>query len=68
MDKEHVKGAMDNLVGNTKEAAGRVTGNPNLEAEGKADQIKGALHNAAGDAKDAGREAIDRLKGATDKY
>lgn len=68
MDKEHVKGALDNVIGKTKEVAGHVTDNPDLEAEGKADQVKGALRNAAGDAKDAGREAIDRLKDASDKY
>ena len=68
MDKEHVKGALDNLKGKTKEIAGHVTGNPTLEAEGEADQVEGNLHNAAGDAKDAAREAVDHLKGATNKY
>ena len=62
MDKEHVKGAIGNLVGKTKEVAGRATGNTGLEAEGKVDQLKGALHNAAGNAKDAGREVVDSLR------
>jgi len=68
MDKEHVRGAVDNLVGKTKEVTGRVAGDPALEAEGQADQVKGDLHNAVGDAKDAGREALGRLKAATDRY
>jgi uncharacterized protein YjbJ (UPF0337 family) len=68
MDKEHVKGAVDNVVGKTKEAAGHATGNKKLEAEGKVDQVKGAVHNAAGDAKDAGKEAIDSVRNAPSKH
>ena len=67
MDKEHVKGATDNVVGKTKEVAAHVTGNRKLETEGKADQLKGAVHNAVGDAKDAGKEAIDSVKNAPSK-
>jgi uncharacterized protein YjbJ (UPF0337 family) len=68
MDKEHVRGATDNVVGKTKEAAGRVTGNKKLESAGKADQVKGAVHNAAGDAKDAGKEAIEAVRNAPSKH
>ena len=64
MDKEHVKGATDNVVGKTKEVAGHVTGNRKLETEGKADQVKGAVHNAVGDLKDAGEEAIESVRNA----
>lgn len=53
MDKEHVKGAIDNTVGKTKEAAGHAVGSKKLETEGKVDQVKGAAHKAAGDVKDA---------------
>jgi len=67
MDKEHVKGAADKVVGKTKEVAGHVTGNRKLETEGKADQLKGAVHNAVGDAKDAGKKAIDSVKNAPSK-
>ena len=68
MDKEHVKGATDNVVGKTKEVAGHVAGNKKLESEGKVDQVKGAVHNAAGDAKDAGKKAIDAVKNASSKH
>jgi uncharacterized protein YjbJ (UPF0337 family) len=68
MDKEHVKGAADNVVGKTKEVAGHVTGNRKLETEGKADQVKGAVHNAAGDVKDAGKEAIESVRNAPSKH
>ena len=53
MDKEHLKGAVDNAVGKTKEAVGHVVGSKKLETEGKIDQAKGAAHNAAGNVKDA---------------
>jgi uncharacterized protein YjbJ (UPF0337 family) len=34
MDKEHVKGAADKAKGAVKEAAGKITGDKGLEAEG----------------------------------
>jgi uncharacterized protein YjbJ (UPF0337 family) len=64
MDKEHVKGAADKVVGKTKEVAGHIAGNKKLEIEGKVDQAKGAIHNKVGDAKDAGKQAIDSVRNA----
>jgi uncharacterized protein YjbJ (UPF0337 family) len=52
MDKEHVKGAADKVSGSTKEAAGKLTGDKKLEAEGKIDKAKGAVRDFAGDVKD----------------
>ena len=57
MDREHVKGAADKAKGAIKDAAGKVTGDKELQTEGKLDKAKGAAHNAAGDVKDALREA-----------
>ena len=68
MDKEHVKGATDSVVGKTKEVAGHFRGNKNLETECKVDRVKGAVHNAAGDAKDAGKEAIEAVKNAPSRH
>jgi len=53
MDKEHVKGAADKAKGAIKEAAGKVTGDKELETKGKVDKAKGAVHKPACDAKDA---------------
>jgi uncharacterized protein YjbJ (UPF0337 family) len=58
MDREHVKGAADKLKGAIKDTAGKLTGNKNLEAEGKLDKAKGSAHNLAGDVKDAARDAM----------
>ena len=57
MDSEHVKGAADKVKGAIKDTAGKVTGDKELQAEGKFDKAKGAAHNAAGDVKDAFRNA-----------
>ena len=53
MDKEHVKGAADKAKGAIKDAAGKMTGDKEMQAEGKLDKAKGAAHQAVGDMKDA---------------
>lgn len=62
MDKEHVKGAADKIKGAAKDAAGRVTGDEKLQAEGKADKAEGAVRQSVGDVKDAGRKVSDAIK------
>jgi uncharacterized protein YjbJ (UPF0337 family) len=62
MDREHVKGAADKAKGAIKEAAGKLSGDKDIETEGKIDKAKGSAHNAAGDVKDAARHAADALK------
>ncbi|HRK64256.1 MAG TPA: CsbD family protein [Terricaulis sp.] len=57
MDKEHLKGAADKVSGAAKEAAGKVTGNKKLEAEGKIDKAKGEAREFIGDVKDAAKRA-----------
>jgi uncharacterized protein YjbJ (UPF0337 family) len=53
MDKEHIKGAADKAKGAIKDAAGKMTGDKEMQAEGKLDKAKGAAHQAVGDMKDA---------------
>ena len=50
-DKAKNKG--EQLKGKAKEAAGKATGNEDLEAEGKADQVSGNLKDAGEKVKDA---------------
>jgi uncharacterized protein YjbJ (UPF0337 family) len=57
MDKDHIKGAADKAKGAVKDAAGKMTGDKELQAEGKMDKAKGAAHSAAGDVKDAVKKA-----------
>ncbi|MFJ7208912.1 CsbD family protein [Streptomyces sp. NPDC098789] len=47
------KGTADKAKGKAKEAAGKVTGNERLTAEGKIDQAKGEAKKTMSDAKDA---------------
>ena len=57
MDKEHVKGGMDKVSGEAKDAIGRATGDKKLRAEGKFDKAKGEVRQTAGDIKDSMKRA-----------
>lgn len=52
---DKIKNAVEDVEGKAKEALGKVTGNENLEAEGKKDQTKS-------DIKDAGEKVKDAFK------
>jgi hypothetical protein len=49
---DRVDGAAENLGGNIKEAAGKITGDEKLKAEGRVDQVEGKIQNAVGGLKD----------------
>jgi len=55
MNKDRVKGTIDEVVGSTKRAAGQLTGNTPLQVRGIAQQVKGKLENTLGKAKDSVR-------------
>lgn len=55
-DHDRVEGAARNLGGKAKEAAGKVTGDEKLKAEGRADQVSGKVQNAVGGLKDTMRD------------
>ncbi|HSZ16074.1 MAG TPA: CsbD family protein [Terracidiphilus sp.] len=57
MDKDRVKGTIDDAVGRAKRQAGEWTGNTQTQAEGAAQQIKGKAEKAWGNVKDAARDA-----------
>lgn len=59
MDKEHVKGAADKVKGSVKDAVGGLTGDAELQAEGKMDKAKGDVRKAVGDAKDAVKDTTE---------
>lgn len=56
MDKEHLKGTAKKVEGGAKEAAGKVSGDRSLEAEGKLDKAEGEVRKTVGDVKDAVRD------------
>ena len=55
MNKDRVKGAIDEAMGNAKRKAGKLTGNRRLQVEGVTQQAKGKIENALGKVKDTFR-------------
>jgi len=56
MDKDRISGAANQAKGAIKDAAGKVTGDAKLQAEGKADKATGKVQSTVGGAKDAVRD------------
>ncbi len=65
MNKDQVKGRVEQTTGKVKEAAGKLVGNDRLQAEGMAEQVKGKVQAGYGDAKESAKDkvnkAIDKL-------
>jgi uncharacterized protein YjbJ (UPF0337 family) len=57
MDKDRIEGSAKQAKGAIKQAAGKMTGDSKLQAEGAMDKTAGKLQNAVGGAKDAVRDA-----------
>ncbi len=55
-DHDRVEGSAKNMGGEIKEAAGKLTGDEKLKAEGRADQVEGKVQNAVGGLKDTLRD------------
>jgi uncharacterized protein YjbJ (UPF0337 family) len=55
MDKNRIKGSVEQAKGKVKEVAGKATGDKKLSAEGKADKVSGKICSAIGGLKDAVR-------------
>jgi uncharacterized protein YjbJ (UPF0337 family) len=51
MNKDQVKGRVNEVKGNIKEGAGKLVGNENLEAKGKVQKIVGNAQAKFGDVK-----------------
>jgi uncharacterized protein YjbJ (UPF0337 family) len=60
MDKDRIEGVGKQVKGAVKDAAGKVTGDTKLQAEGKADKAEGKVQNTVGGAKDAVRDAANK--------
>lgn len=60
MDKDRIEGAAHSAKGSVKEAAGKVTGDTKMEAEGRAEKAAGKVQNTIGGAKDAARDALKK--------
>lgn len=62
MDRMRAEGAGQKMAGKAKEAAGKLTGDNKLKAEGRADQVTGSVKNAVGSAKDSMKDAGRKLR------
>jgi len=67
MDKDRIEGKMEDLKGQVKRKVGEWTGDKEMESEGAAEQAKGKAQNVIGKIKDAGRDAVDKLKNRRDE-
>ena len=57
-----MSGTKDDLKGRAKEAAGDLTGDEDLQREGKLDQAVGTVKDKASDAKDWVEDRVDDVK------
>jgi uncharacterized protein YjbJ (UPF0337 family) len=61
---DRAEGTVDKAKGKLKETAGDLTGDEDLEREGKEDQLKGAGKQAVGHVKEAGRAVKEAVEDA----
>jgi len=64
MNKDQVKGRVDQSSGTVKEVAGKLVGNDRLRTEGAAEKVKGKVQAGYGDAKE---NVKDKVKKVMDK-
>jgi uncharacterized protein YjbJ (UPF0337 family) len=57
MDKDRVKGAVNDAAGRAKRQVGEWTGDTNAQVEGSMQQLKGKAQKVVGNVKDAARDA-----------
>lgn len=62
MNRDRMKGTVDEVVGSAKRKAGELTGNTKLQVEGMAQQVKGKVENAWGKTKDVVRGARENTE------
>ena len=59
--EERAKAAAKNVEGKVQDAAGRVTGDPEAQVEGKAKQAEAQARNAKEDLKDGAKRTVDNV-------
>jgi uncharacterized protein YjbJ (UPF0337 family) len=67
MHDDELKGKAENLKGRVKQAAGSLTGDKKLEAEGAAERVKGAAQEKVGEVKRKLDEAQEEADEALDE-
>ena len=60
-NKDEVKGKAEKIKGEVKEQIGKATKNPNLEQEGRDDQVKGTIQDKFGEARRKAGEVVEKV-------
>lgn len=63
MNKDQIKGRIDQATGKVKEEAGDLTGNKSLEEKGRAEKTAGKIRGDLGDAKEQVKDKLDKTLG-----
>jgi uncharacterized protein YjbJ (UPF0337 family) len=66
MNKDNLKGTMDDAAGRAKRQVGEWTGDTKTQADGAAQQVKGKAEKAWGNTKDAVRDMGNKADERTD--
>ena len=66
MNKDTVKGTIDDVAGRAKRQVGEWTGDTDAQVKGAGQQIKGKVEKAWGNVKDAARDAKHEVDKETD--
>ncbi|PTQ82059.1 CsbD-like protein [Nitrosospira multiformis] len=61
MNKDQVKGVAKDIAGKVQQEAGVLTGDKEQQAKGLAKQAEGKIQKGVGDAKEAIKDAADKL-------
>jgi len=60
MDKDQIRGAVDQAKGTVKEAVGKKIGDRKIETEGVVDKLTGKVESAVGGAKETLRDVVNK--------
>ena len=66
IDKKNVEGTFDDVKGQVKEGVGGLTGDRELESEGRVDQIKGKIEKGLGNLREGIKNTLDKAKDKLD--
>ena len=61
MNKDQVKGRVEQSSGTIKEVTGKLVGNDRLRTEGAAEKVKGKVQAGYGDAKENAKDKVKKV-------
>jgi uncharacterized protein YjbJ (UPF0337 family) len=67
MNRDEIKGKAEKAKGYVKDKAGEIVNNPELEAEGEAEQVTGKARETFGKAKRKVQEGVEEIAEDTDR-